>query len=145
MNADEYLQSRVNDQINWMEGKSKYNQKMYKLLKLLEIVAAAAVPFLVNFRKDSQEVTIIAGALGVLIVVLQGVHQIYRYHQNWLTYRTTIETLKREKFLFETQTEPYNTMDAYKRFVQNIEALLADENQKWRTNWQKETGTETKI
>ncbi len=46
MTQEEYLQERVDDQIEWHDKKSAWNQKCYKRLRILEIVAAASIPFL---------------------------------------------------------------------------------------------------
>ena len=135
MDQSEYLQSRVDTQINWMEEKSKYNQQQYKLLKATELIAAAAIPFLAGFHRENDLFPIITGILGVLIVAMNGLQQLYKYHENWLNYRGTIEELTREKFLFESATEPYNDPEAFHRFVQNIEAVLTNENRKWKANW----------
>src|SRR5436309_16084468 len=97
MNQNEYLQQRVDDQINWMEGKSKYNQVQYKRLKVMELISAAAIPLLVSYHDYGKIFQVITGMLGVLIIVLNGIQQLYKYHENWLTYRTTLEALKREK------------------------------------------------
>lgn len=43
---DEYLNDRLNNQIDWYDGKSQTNQKWFKRLRLLEIIAAAIIPFL---------------------------------------------------------------------------------------------------
>ncbi len=135
MNQSDYLQQRVEEQIKWMSGKSKSNQRMYKGLKLVEIFAGASIPLLVGYSKIHPSIPVITGAMGVLIVVLNGIQQLNKYHENWLTYRTTIEALKTERMLFETQTDPYNAEDAFPKFVHNFESLLANENKTWKANW----------
>lgn len=47
--SEKYIQDRVNEQIHWYSTMSKRNQRMYKLLKTIEIVFAALIPFLVTF------------------------------------------------------------------------------------------------
>ncbi|MBD0333495.1 MAG: DUF4231 domain-containing protein [Chitinophagaceae bacterium] len=135
MDPTTYLKDRVDEQISWMEGKSRYNQQRYKLLKLLEIVAAAVIPFLAGFYEVHKSFPIITGLLGVFIVVLNGLQQLNKYHENWITYRTTIEALKREKILYESTSDPYNDSNAFRKFVQNFEAILANENKVWKANW----------
>ena len=132
MTPEEYLQQRADEQINWMEGKSKDNQQRYKFFKVVEIVLAASIPLIVSYPS----LAVATGIIGVIIVVLNGMQQLYKYHENWLTYRTTIEALKREKFLFQSQSDPYNDeATAFNRFVQNFEAILANENKKWVDTW----------
>ena len=135
MDTTIYLKERVEDLISWMEGKSKHNQQRYKLLKVLEIIAAAIIPFLAGYQGVHKSIPIITGLLGVFIVVINGLQQLYKYHENWITYRTTLEALKREKILYESQSDPCNDGTAFQKFVQNFEALLANENKAWKTNW----------
>lgn len=139
MDKEIYLKTRVDDQINWMEGKSAWNQKIYKRLKIAEIIAAALVPMLAGYQTqtdDSRSVLgIIIGALGVVIVILSSIRQLNKYQENWITYRTTIESLKREKFLFETGAMPYNDELAFQKFVINFESLLSKENESWKAVW----------
>ena len=131
MEHTEYIKNRVDNQINWMESKSRSNQQRYKILKIVEIVSAAAIPFLVGFHKIHDVFPIITGLLGVLIVLLNGIQQLYKYQENWIIYRTTIEALSREKMLFENRAGVYTDENAFQRFVENIEALLANENKVW--------------
>jgi len=42
--ADPTLE-RLEDQINWYDRKSNYSQQVYKWMKIIEIAAAALVPY----------------------------------------------------------------------------------------------------
>ena len=142
MNSATYIKSRVEDQINWMEGKSKWNQTRYKNIKVMEIVAAAIIPLLAGYQPAAEEqnrgtLGIIIGLLGVFIVILTSVRQLNKYQENWLTYRTTLEALKAQKFLFEASAPPYDDAAAFPKFVMNCESLLAKENESWKTVWSK--------
>ena len=46
MEEAEYLEQRLDDQINWYDKKSSANQAAFKRLRLIEIIAAAAIPLL---------------------------------------------------------------------------------------------------
>ncbi|CAN5752927.1 hypothetical protein BH10BAC2_BH10BAC2_07220 [soil metagenome] len=142
MDKETYLKTRVDDQINWMDGKSSWNQKIYKRLKIAEIVAAALVPMLAGYQTQTTDTRstlgIIIGALGIIIVILSSIRQLNKYQENWITYRTTAESLKREKFLFETGAMPYNDDLAFQKFVINTESLLSKENESWKAVWSKQ-------
>lgn len=129
-----YLKTRVDDQISWLSKKSGKNQKWYKWLRLLEIGSAAAVPLLVGFREKDPSVPAIIGCIGVMLVILQGVHQLYKFRDKWTEYRSAAEALKREKYLFETGVPPYHDTDSFKTFVRNAETILGMENMVWRYN-----------
>jgi hypothetical protein len=75
--ADPTLQ-RLEDQINWYDRKSNYNQRVYKGLKVIEIVAAALVPLAAGLHLPA----VVTGSLGVLIAVLEGLLQLNQYQHN---------------------------------------------------------------
>ncbi len=135
MECQEYIQSRVDDQIEWFSGKSQSNQKSFKHLRVAEIVFAATIPFLTGRIEDGDvALKIIIGILGVSIAVISGFLAIYKYQENWIHYRTVSEALKREKYLFLTKTTPYEKPDAYGLFVKTIETILSKENNGWASS-----------
>lgn len=79
MKATDYIKQRVEDQIFWMEGKSKWNQSRHKMLKVIEIVAAAMIPLLVSYQGTMENLKtflgVTTGPLGVLIVILSSIRQ----------------------------------------------------------------------
>jgi hypothetical protein len=125
--ADPTLE-RLEDQINWYDGKSSYNQRLYKWLKVIEIVAAALVPLSAGLHLPAA----VTGSLGVLIAALEGLLQLNQYHQNWIAYRSTCETLKHEKYLYLANAGPYSTATtAHVLLAERIESLVSQEHAKW--------------
>lgn len=132
MNEEQFLKERVDDQINWYDKKSQFNQRWYKCLRVGEIVAAAAIPFLAGYMSDkTPAIQVVVGCLGFAIVIIAGVVALYQFQENWVEYRTTCESLLHEKYLFLTQTEPYNVDNPFPLFVQRVESLVSTENTKW--------------
>ncbi len=86
---------RLEAQLSWYDTKSMWNQKWYKRLKVAEIIAAAIIPFAAGF----EGLGILTGILGVLIVIFIGIQSLNQYHDNWISYRSTAEQLKHEKYL----------------------------------------------
>ena len=120
---------------------------MYKIFSLVEIVVAAIVPFFAGLTKLNTAgfIPILTGIFGVLVVILKGVEKLFRFQENWITYRTTVEQLKREKILFDTHTSPYDGPDAFYKFVENFEAALQNENRIWKGNWMGKVITKTEV
>lgn len=143
MTANEYLETRVHEQMHWMEQKSAHNQQWYKILKLIELVCAAAIPFLAGFYPVYSFFPLLTALMGVIIVISNGLQQLNHFHENWINYRTAIESIKREKFLFLSGASPYNDADAFKLFVYNFENLLSNENKAWKLDIMKNTQPET--
>src|SRR6266540_2984222 len=95
--------SRLEDQILWYDRKSVRSQQRFKALKMLQIVSAAAIPVAAGLHAPAE----LTGGLGALIVVLEGIQQLNQYHQNWLTYRSTCESLRHENYLYLGRAGPY--------------------------------------
>ena len=132
MNQDDFMTDRVNDQISWYDKKSRSNQKWYKILRITEIILAAAIPFLAGYiSEDILVIKIIIGLLGVIIAIVAAIIGLFQFQENWVEYRTTCESLKHEKYLFMTKAEPYNIDEAFQLFVKRIESLISSENTKW--------------
>lgn len=130
MNQEEYLQNRVDDQIAWYDSKSASNQRWFRRLRIIEIVAAALIPLLAGYA-DWDVVKIVVAFLGLVIAVIAGVLGLFQYQENWTAYRSTCESLKQEKYLFLTKTEPYDHKDPFPLFVQRVEGLMAKEHSAW--------------
>lgn len=131
ISPDEYIEQRLNDQISWYDRKSSANQRWFKGLRFTEIVAAATIPFLSGFAGNSFPIKITIGTLGLLVAVIASLLGLLHLQEHWIAYRTTAEVLRKEKFLFLTQTEPYDKGDAFHLLVQRVEALLSKESTEW--------------
>lgn len=132
MEEPEYLKTRVDGQIDWYNKKSQYNQRWYKSLRIVEIVAATSIPFLVGYITDTEPFfRTVVGFLGLAVAVVTAVVSLCQFHENWVEYRTTCESLKHEKFLFVTKTEPYNVDTPFPLLVQRVESMISRENTTW--------------
>jgi len=132
MDEAEYLKTRVDGQIGWYDKMSQYHQKWYKGLRIIEIVAAASIPFLVGYITDTEHLfRTVVGLLGLTIAVITAVVSLCQFQENWVEYRTTCESLKHEKFLFLTGTEPYNVDTPFPLLVQRVESMISKENTTW--------------
>jgi len=118
---------RLEKEIEWYSGKSSRCQQLYKWLKFVEIVAAAAIPLLAGFDAPVEVLAI----LGALIVVLEGLQHVNQYQSNWITYRSTCEALKHEKFLYLARAGPYEGERPHSLLAERIESLISQEHAKW--------------
>ena len=137
LSSEDYIEQRLSDQIDWYDRKSGTSQRWFKWLRFAEIVAAATIPFLSGFAGDSFSVKIAIGALGVVVAVIACLLGLLQLQERWIEYRSTAESLRREKFLYLTQTEPYDKDDAFHLLVQRVEALLSKENADWTQSMMK--------
>lgn len=131
MTEAEYLAQRLEDQISWYSTKSSACQKRYKVLRLIEIIAAALIPLLTGMGDKVPYGSWIVGSLGVLIAVAAAAGSLLKYHENWIYYRTTCEQLKHEKYLFVTRSGSYTGQDAFTLLVEHVEELISKEATTW--------------
>ena len=136
---------RLEDQINWYGSKSRKAQKAFKRIKIIEILAAALIPFLGSLSVASpwlkEHLGLITGGLGVLITILEGVLHLNQYQENWTNYRSTAEALKHEKFLYLGKAGQYAksaTSDPDALLAERIESLGSREHAQW-TNIQQQS------
>lgn len=121
---------RLEDHIVWYDRKSGTNQKWYKFLKLLQIVAAAMIPLAAGIDAPP----LVIGGLGVFIVILEGVQSLNQFHWNWLTFRSTCEALKHEKYLWLGKAGPYSSTETRDTLLaERIESLVSREHAGWVT------------
>ena len=58
--------------------------------------------------------------------------QLNQYQQNWITYRSTCEALKHEKYLYMAKAGPYAAAsDSHALLAERIESLISQEHAKW--------------
>ena len=71
------------------------------------ILLSVSIPLLVTFIDLHSYFKYIIAAVGVLIAAMEGVLSLYDYQNSWISYRQTLEALKREKFFFATKSSIY--------------------------------------
>jgi len=132
MNQEEYLKDRLQDQIDWYDRTSMKNQKWFKRLQVSAVIASATIPFISGYITDSSIwLKLIVGSLGLSVAAITAILGLYKFQENWLEFRTTCESLKHEKYLFLTKSEPYDQEEPFKLLVQRVESLISKENTAW--------------
>jgi len=135
MKDDEYIKERLQDQIDWYDNKSIENQRTFKRLRKAEIIAAALIPFVSGMTASISGMllpgSIVTGLLGVAVTIFASILALGQHQENWIEYRTTCESLKKEKYMFQTGVEPYDGEDAFSLLVQRVETLVSKENTNW--------------
>ncbi|UCF92440.1 MAG: DUF4231 domain-containing protein [Desulfobacterales bacterium] len=141
MDEKEYLEQRLEDQIGWYDQKSQWNQKYYKSLTIIQMGSGVAIPFFTSFIAASNPLLkIIVGLLGLTVAIISGLLNIYKFQENWIQYRTTAESLKHEKYLYLTRSDPYHSENAFQMFVLRVEDLISQEHSKWTEKQMKPAG-----
>lgn len=125
---------RLESQIAWYDEKSGEGQRWYKRMKLAVLVAAASVPVAASLDAPIW----VPGALGSLVVVLEGVQSLYQHQEHWITYRSTCEALRHERYLFLASAAHYSTaVNPMALLAERIEGLVSQEHAKWASSHEK--------
>ena len=128
MASDNPTVERLEEQIAWYDQKSMENQRWFKRLKVAQIVAAAIIPFAAGISAP----VYVTGGLGLFIVIVEGLQSLNQYQHNWITYRSTCEELKHEKYLWLAKAGPFlNAENPDALFAERVESLISREHAKW--------------
>lgn len=128
---------RLEDQISWYDGRSSANQRHYKWLKVAEIADAAALPVVAAVHSPVW----VTGGLAAIIVVLEGIQHLYQFQEHWITYRSTAEALKHERYLYLASAGPYGEGDRHRQLAERLEGLISQEHAKWTSSQRQPVST----
>jgi len=128
MADDAQVLRRVNRQIQWYDRHATTARIWYCGIKVAQIVLAAGVPVAAGLDLPK----LITGSLGGLVVVLEGIQQLYRFHDNWVRYRWTNAAMEREKALWAARAGDYADADRPDALLAlRIEDLTSREATQW--------------
>ena len=132
MNIQNYMKERVESQVHYYESKSALNKKYYLFFKISQLTAATLLPFFSVFLSDYLWMKYMIAFLGSMVTILEGVMATGKYHEKWVMYRGTAETLRQETYLFLMKAGTYSEKDAMQQFVTKVEFSLGKENIGWQ-------------
>ena len=123
---------RLEEQIQWYDRKSAQNQFWYKRLKLAQVLLAVSIPAMsllpAAYAKWASSLA------GITIALLEAIQQLNQHSTLWITYRSTAERLKHEKYLFLSAAGPYRAQTEPDRLVQlaeRVEEHVSSEHANW--------------
>jgi hypothetical protein len=130
MNEEEYLGTRLDDQLAWYERKARTAQRRHKVLRAVEFMSAALVPVAVVLGASIYH-RLAAAALGAIAAAAAGFQSVNHYQEAWVEYRAMAERLKSLRFAYVTHTAPFDGEDALQVLVDRVEQLLTAEHSSW--------------
>ena len=124
----DYVQRRLESQEKWHNERAKLNKRLFYTVEVATLLAGAAVP-VVNLWavKDAYLAGLLSAIFGGVVVVAASIGKLFKFHDNWLQYRTVAETLGREKELYLNGSADYAGLDPGKcnqLLVQRVEDVL---------------------
>jgi hypothetical protein len=124
---------RLEQQIRWYDDKSGSAQWWFKRTKLVEFACGALVPPIALLHGPA------AAGLSAAVIVLEGLQHLNQWQHNWITYRSTCEMLRHEKYSYLARSGQYEGLtddEAKRQLVENVEGLVSTEHAKWVTRQQ---------
>ena len=129
--AERYFEQDLKGQRRWYSERASTYKQHTQVLSLLIIGAGAGTSFVQVFAVKPW-IPVVTAALGALVVLVEGWQRIARYSDTWIAYRAASERMKREQRLYVNGAGTYRNVEeeeAYLRFVEAIEGILAEEQQ----------------
>lgn len=122
---------RLEQQIEWYDSKSGAAQWWFKRVKFFEFIFSGLVPISALLLNGW-----ITASIGAAAVLLEGLQQLNQWQHNWITYRSTCEALRHEKYSYIARSGSYDELtddQAKKALVERVESLVSTEHAKWIT------------
>jgi hypothetical protein len=123
---------RLEDQLGFYDSKSVSCQGWYKRLKIYQVLLAVAIPIFSHLDPEVAKWT--TSISGALIALLEGIQHMNQYSTLWVTYRSTAEYLKHEKYLFLSAAAVYYGIPNEDRLVllaERVEERVSTEHANW--------------
>jgi hypothetical protein len=119
---------RLEQQIGWYDSKSGSAQRLFKQTKILQVVVTALVPLAAYLHEPW-----LTAAMAGLLLVIEAMQQLNQWQHNWITYRSTCEALRHEKYTYLGRVGPYDVDDATAKrlLIERVESLISTEHSKW--------------
>jgi hypothetical protein len=122
-----YLTDRYEMEIQWYNKKSIFNKKLNNIFQILVIILAAILP--ISAVLEFKWITVI---LAAIVAIGTGILKYCRFEEHWQNYRTTCETLRKEKHFYDAKIGEYKDSNCPEElFVERVESLISQENTKW--------------
>lgn len=124
-----FLEGRYKEQVDWYDQKAISNKKWNNILQILVIVVAAILP--VSAVLEFKWPTVV---LSAIVAIGTGILKFCKFEEHWHNYRTTCETLKKEKSYYDANIGEYKTAaEPEELFVERVENLISQAHTKWDT------------
>ena len=118
MTPEEYVNERIETQIEWHHRKAMLNKKWFMYFKAIEIVLASAVPFVIaTSDTEGGEIRVVAASMSILVAILAGLLIAFKFQEKWIQFKSVAEHLRHEKYLYLTQSGVYAKNGTLQNFV----------------------------
>jgi hypothetical protein len=114
--------------LNWYDKRATTNQLAYRLLRIVSITMAATIPVLTTSNAPRLSTAIVGSA----IVVVEGIQQVFRYHDRYVAYRSAWNALDREQRLYQSRAGTYSDNPRpEKTLAERFDQIVGEEHSRW--------------
>ena len=106
---EDYIMERFNGSIKWYDREAGKAKKAYMRLRLVSVVGGALVPVLINV--DIPYMTATTTVISLLVLLAVSIDSVYHYGEQWSSYRSTEQFLRREYYLYTVNEGPYRHLN----------------------------------
>jgi hypothetical protein len=127
---DKYFNGRFAEAVSFYDKRAKQNKWGYRLCSLYVILVSATLAGLGGVDTGITRLLIVV--LAPTVTIVTGALALFQLQENWLSYRSTWDALKREPSLRMAGVGEYDgAADRNGLFVQRVEGLIAGEGVNW--------------
>ncbi len=133
----DYRKNRYETQIAWYDTKAIWNHRAYRVFQWTAIILSALTPICIIL--GTGWIKWLAVGIAVIVAISTAALKGFKYQENWIGFRTTCETLKKEIHFYDADIQGYDGVDDKEAlFVERVETLISRENTLWVTTHEKE-------
>lgn len=134
---DDYIESRLNPQIEYYDKKSVHCHKEHDALSIIGIVLTASIPPLTLLSEVAPVIKFAVAIAGAVASILSSVLYLHNSKENWVEFRTICESLKSEKEKYIHSVSVYGQEPSQQNrdaiFIETCEAMMQKEHASWRS------------
>jgi hypothetical protein len=126
---ERYITGRYTIHQEWYSKKARSNKFWFLLFQTLIILFSILTPILITVSLQS-----FAIIFGAAVALITGIVNLFKFHDNWINYRSISESLKKEKHYYEFKLCDYHGAASPETlFVSRVESLISKENTIWES------------
>lgn len=130
-----YIEHRWYSQWSFFDKKANENKNRYYRTQLIVGIGSVTVPVLVGINAEGIADSVlyfVTVIISLAVAMATAVESLYTFGDNWRSYRSAAENLHQEKSLYDVKAGRYaNNPQAFMRFVERIEEIIAQQNGRW--------------
>jgi hypothetical protein len=138
-----YRDGRYLEALNFYDNRAIWNKRFYYICSTYVLAVSGAICPVVLLSKGYGQT--IAAILSPTVTVLAALAGLFRFHENWLSFRATWDLLKHEINWHDANLGLYaGQEDPHRTFVEHVEGLISREGAEWlRRHAPKDRGDST--